>query len=195
MRRLNRTKKLRKRELEMSYVRNHIPQTCCLSTEELDWLLCQVNIHQHGSHSTNSSGTPISSLHNSSETFGQKLYVLGFEVSNLQTCKFLNGHYESEISHMLVPVIQNLFQLWKHYRVYSLFKMWTVHFFTFHQPHDFLSSGSTGWPSMGTGLSKTFKKRTIHALKTFGSKSCLGISNWKINDKEICESQQKYFFI
>lgn len=56
--------------------------------------------------------------------------------------------------------------------------MWTVHFLTFHQPHDFLRSGSTGWPSEGTGLSNIFKKSIIHALKIFWSNNSLGISNW-----------------
>jgi hypothetical protein len=57
--------------------------------------------------------------------------------------------------------------------------MWIVHFLTFHQPHDFLSSGSVGCPSEGTGLSNIFRKRIIQALNIFGSNSCFGISNWK----------------
>ena len=64
-------------------------------------------------------------------------------------------------------------------RVYKRFKIWIVHFLTFHQPQDFLISGSTGWPSTGTGLSNKVINNIIHALKTFGSKSCFGISNYK----------------
>lgn len=75
-------------------------------------------------------------------------------------------------------LVQFLFNL-KVYRVYSRFKMWTVHFFTFHHPHAFLSSGSEGWPSKGTGLSNMFKKSIIQALNTFASNSCFGISSWK----------------
>ena len=62
--------------------------------------------------------------------------------------------------------------------------MWTVHFLTFHQPHDFRSSGSMGWPSKGTGLSNTFKNSTIQALKTFWSNKSFGISSWiNLNNK------------
>lgn len=62
-------------------------------------------------------------------------------------------------------------------RVYKRFNIWIIHFLTFHHPQDFLASGSNGCPSTGTGRSSKFKNKIIQVLKTFGSKSCFGISS------------------